>query len=125
MSGFGVRKLITKSVIDYGSCLTESNLEQTDVQDNDDGKQKDVCLQYDGIPPANVSQTPWVCCNKKCPRCGGDGCSNQMDASGNKLEAIECCIWENLSKGKTCGSDGTNAPCKIPSNLPPYELFRR
>lgn len=59
-----------------------------------------------------------VCCHKNCPQCGGDGCGKFTDASGNKLGAKNCCERGINKTGefKTCGSEGTKAPCVLPSD---------
>ena len=57
-----------------------------------------------------------VCCHKDCPQCGGNGCGKFTDVSGNKLGAKNCCGRRILkpSEFKSCGAEGTKAPCVLP-----------
>ena len=77
---------------------------------------RDICLEYDGIPNKIAPETT-VCCNEKCPKCGGKGCANQKDASGNKLTGSDCCVNKIQGKKKVCRSGKTKAPCKLPSGV--------
>ena len=70
----------------------------------------DVCLKYNGI----LNSKNNVCCNEKCPKCGGTGCANYSDDSGKKLGTGQCCSRRISNGKKTCGSDGNKkAPCKL------------
>ena len=81
-------------------------------QEQEEQEEQDVCLAHGGKP--NRDRKPTVCCNKKCPKCGGQGCGKQKDASGKKLKISDCCVGKILEKGKTCRSGRKNAPCKLP-----------
>ena len=70
----------------------------------------DVCPKYNGI----LNSKKNVCCNEKCPKCGGRRCAQYSDDSGNKLGAGKCCPRKILNGRKICGSRGNKkAPCKL------------
>ena len=73
-------------------------------------RQLETCLGYDGIPHKRFAVKP-TCCNKECPLCGGMACKIDTDASGETLEASQCCGVEILNEGNFCGSGGQKAPC--------------
>ena len=82
---------------------------------------EDLCQEYKGIRHNQWKKSirkMSVCCHKNCPQCGGDGCGKFTDASGNKLGAKNCCERGINKTGefKTCGSEGTKAPCVLPSD---------
>ena len=75
-------------------------------------KSEDVCLKYNGI----LHESKGLCCNKNCPKCGGKGCATFTNKSGQILGKNQCCSKRIEKRGKTCGPDGSKAPCKLPSN---------
>ena len=74
---------------------------------------KDDCSKYDGLLHKNRA----VCCNKKCKKCGGvqGNCGKLTDEEGKRLGSSQCCGWKIENTGITCGTDGSNAPCKLPT----------
>jgi len=74
---------------------------------------KDDCSKYDGISHIKRS----VCCNKKCPGCGGvqGDCGKLTDKDGQILGASECCGKRIEDSGITCGVNGRKAPCVLSS----------
>ena len=78
--------------------------------------QKESCDSFDGIPHYRKFSSKPVCCNKKCPRCGGKGCNKLTDSDGKKLGRRQCCGMNILNQGKICGQqqeNAGNAPCKV------------
>ena len=74
---------------------------------------KDDCSKFDGI----LHKHRAVCCNKKCQKCGGvqGKCGKLTDEEGNVLGKDQCCGKRIEESGITCGSDGSKAPCKLPT----------
>ena len=73
---------------------------------------KDDCSKYDGI--LHIHRP--VCCNKKCPGCGGvqGKCAQLTDKEGKILGPSECCGKRIEDSGITCGMNGHQAPCVLP-----------
>jgi len=74
---------------------------------------KDDCSKFDGIRHKHRA----VCCNKKCKTCGAvkGKCGELKDDEGKVLGNSQCCGKRIDDSGITCGSDGSNAPCKLPT----------
>ena len=72
---------------------------------------QDACAKFNGIFGDRFG-TP-VCCNKKCPKCGGKNCGKWKDDKGKKFGNDQCCRWKIRKQGKKCGSKGQEAPCKL------------
>ena len=74
---------------------------------------QDACDKFDGKPFRYGLAMKAVCCNKDCPKCGGNRCGHQKDTSGKKLKRDDCCGRAILANGEKCGSNGREAPCKL------------
>ena len=72
---------------------------------------QDACEKFNGI--FGIRSGKEVCCNKKCPQCGGKNCAKWKDDMGKKLGSNQCCKWKIIKRGKKCGSDGGKAPCML------------
>ena len=72
---------------------------------------QDACEKFNGI--FGIRSGKEVCCNKKCPQCGGKNCAKWKDDIGKKLGSNQCCKWKIIKRGKKCGSDGGKAPCML------------
>jgi len=72
---------------------------------------QDACEKFNGI--FGIRSDKAVCCNKKCPQCGGNGCAKWKDDKGKKLGSNQCCKWKIIRRGKKCSSDGGEAPCML------------
>ena len=66
---------------------------------------QDACDKFDGKLFRLGLSKKAVCCNKDCPKCGGNRCGYQKDTSGKKLDRRECCGWAILAHGEKCGSN--------------------
>eukprot|EP00752_Nemacystus_decipiens_P011233 g9983.t1 len=60
-----------------------------------------------------LSDDGTTCCVEACGQCGGEGCG---DVEG--LLDTDCCVNDIGESGRTCGVDGTVAPCAIDPNFP-------
>ena len=76
---------------------------------------KDDCSKFNGI----LHKHRAVCCNKECKKCGGvqGRCAKLTDKEGKVLGSRQCCGKKIENSGITCGSDGSNAPCKLPPQI--------
>ena len=77
---------------------------------------EDACEKFNGI--FGIRSEKAVCCSRRCPKCGGKGCAKWKDTSmtmdnGKTLGAHKCCKWKIIKRGKKCGSNGQEAPCKL------------
>ena len=77
---------------------------------------QDACDHVDGIPHRKFSSKP-VCCNKNCPRCGGNKCGKSTDANGKRLGAGQCCGVNILKRGQVCETPTDQTPEERNANV--------